>query len=98
MFIKLADCAAVLFAFAILRVYLRRRTNPSGLPAPPGPKPLPIIGNILDIPTRSSWVTYARWAQQYGEWSSYHAPRRTRPNLNIMHQAISSLSKSLVRR
>lgn len=57
----------MLFAFAILRAYLRRRTNPSGLPVPPGPKPLPIIGNILDIPKRSSWVTYARWAQQYGD-------------------------------
>ncbi|KIJ31590.1 hypothetical protein M422DRAFT_185753 [Sphaerobolus stellatus SS14] len=38
-----------------------------GLRLPPGPKPKPIIGNMLDIPNDSEWITYADWANKYGE-------------------------------
>ncbi|KAF9491090.1 cytochrome P450 [Pleurotus eryngii] len=33
----------------------------------PGPKPLPIIGNALDIPKVSPWREYASWRRQYGK-------------------------------
>ncbi|EMD39043.1 hypothetical protein CERSUDRAFT_72278 [Gelatoporia subvermispora B] len=36
------------------------------LPLPPGPKPLPFIGNALDIPALYAWRTYAKWAETYG--------------------------------
>jgi hypothetical protein len=38
----------------------------AGPPYPPGPKPLPIIGNLLDIPSTSAWLTYTLWRKQYG--------------------------------
>ena len=41
-------------AFFAIRDYQRRR----GLPYPPGPRPLPLIGNLLDIPRGSSWPAY----------------------------------------
>jgi hypothetical protein len=43
-----------------------RTKNP--LPLAPGPKPKPLIGNLLDIPapTEKAWLTYREWAQQYG--------------------------------
>ena len=34
---------------------------------PPGPKGLPIIGNIYDIPEKFEWVTYRELSRQYGE-------------------------------
>ncbi|KIJ44585.1 hypothetical protein M422DRAFT_168011, partial [Sphaerobolus stellatus SS14] len=34
---------------------------------PPGPKPKPIIGNLLDLPKDHEWLTHAKWAKQYGE-------------------------------
>ncbi|KAH9039868.1 cytochrome P450, partial [Lactarius pseudohatsudake] len=37
-----------------------------GLPYPPGPKRIPIIGNLLDMPSREEWVTYKKWSDQYG--------------------------------
>ncbi|RPD57314.1 cytochrome P450 [Lentinus tigrinus ALCF2SS1-7] len=34
---------------------------------PPGPTPLPIIGNILDIPRNNPWQTFAEWGKIYGD-------------------------------
>ncbi|KAI0273085.1 cytochrome P450 [Russula aff. rugulosa BPL654] len=50
------------------RDYRRRR----GLPYPPGPRPLPIIGNLLDIPMESSWLAYSQLAKKYGDVMSFH--------------------------
>nr|A0A6S6QI82.1 RecName: Full=Cytochrome P450 monooxygenase ple1; AltName: Full=Pleuromutilin biosynthesis cluster protein 1 [Rhodocybe pseudopiperita]BCI98769.1 putative cytochrome P450 [Rhodocybe pseudopiperita] len=32
---------------------------------PPGPKKLPIIGNVMDLPAKIEWETYARWGKEY---------------------------------
>jgi hypothetical protein len=40
-----------------------RRTSAS---CPPGPKGLPLIGNVLDMPTEQEWLTFADWATRYG--------------------------------
>ena len=51
-----------IFAFQAFRDYRRR----GRFPYPPGPRPLPIIGNLLNIPMESSWFTYSRLAKKYG--------------------------------
>ncbi|EGN98312.1 hypothetical protein SERLA73DRAFT_169309 [Serpula lacrymans var. lacrymans S7.3] len=33
---------------------------------PPGPRPLPVLGNILGIKLAEPWVTYMEWAQVHG--------------------------------
>ncbi|KAF9522935.1 cytochrome P450 [Crepidotus variabilis] len=33
---------------------------------PPGPKGLPIIGNVADVPTEQEWKTYAEWGRKWG--------------------------------
>ncbi|KAF9562064.1 cytochrome P450 [Agrocybe pediades] len=46
----------------------RRNSNPRGLPLPPGPKSLPLVGSLFSIPaTVKPWLAYAEWAKQYGD-------------------------------
>ncbi|KAF8904752.1 hypothetical protein CPB84DRAFT_654879 [Gymnopilus junonius] len=33
---------------------------------PPGPRGLPILGNVLQAPTQMPWFKFAEWGQQYG--------------------------------
>ncbi|KAF8880416.1 cytochrome P450 [Infundibulicybe gibba] len=56
---------AVLVAGYIFKRYLQSTSDRHRLPFPPGPKPKPLIGNALDIPTQASWLTYTEWAKTY---------------------------------
>jgi hypothetical protein len=35
---------------------------------PPGPKGLPVIGNLLDIPKEQPWLAYRKWSHLYGAY------------------------------
>ena len=52
-------------------IFLTRRviSKPLG-PSPPGPKPRPIIGNLLDVPLAYPWRTYSRWTRSWGGLSN----------------------------
>ncbi len=54
---------ALLIAFILVAVVSLNRTRRS---LPPGPKGLPILGNIFDVPKEFEWLAYARWSRQYG--------------------------------
>jgi hypothetical protein len=51
-----------LAAFLAIRDRQRRR----GLPYPPGPRPLPLVGNLLDIPKEFSWLSYTHLSKKHG--------------------------------
>ena len=49
--------------FLAIRDYQKRQ----GLPYPPGPRSLPLIGNLFDVPKEFSWLTYTRLSRKYGK-------------------------------
>ncbi|KAK1230679.1 hypothetical protein PQX77_006223 [Marasmius sp. AFHP31] len=54
-------------AFLVVRQIDRARRRQASLP--PGPKGLPILGNIRDIAKRRDhlWTTYSNWAHRFGD-------------------------------
>nr|VWO95057.1 N/A [Ganoderma boninense] len=62
---------AGIFLVASLYLYSRSlaawQSRSRRLPLPPGPKPLPIIGNMLDWPTHNQWRALRDMSAQYGD-------------------------------
>ena len=54
----------LLSALFVLLSYIFSRARKSRGPYPPGPPPVPVIGNILDIPTQKPWVKYLELSKQ----------------------------------
>ena len=62
------DKLVVLFSFGlglIVYFFYSKSSKHSSLPLPPGPKKLPFLGNLFDIPTSHEWLKYAEWSKQF---------------------------------
>lgn len=59
-----------LLSHLLWKLYVRRRDNPRGLPFPPGPKPLPLIGNMFDFARENESAAYLGMAHKYGEYEN----------------------------
>ncbi|KAN0082680.1 Cytochrome P450 [Tylopilus felleus] len=54
--------------WGVVTIYIvGRRKMRKQYPLPPGPKPLPLIGNLLNIPLKNEAATYNAWVNKYGD-------------------------------
>ncbi|KAJ7626977.1 cytochrome P450 [Roridomyces roridus] len=58
--------AAGVLSLLLLRQFLRKERAR----LPPGPSGLPVIGNVLDMPSVAEWRTFAEWGRKYGRMCS----------------------------
>ncbi|KAJ7723505.1 cytochrome P450 [Mycena maculata] len=63
----MSNTAALLLALSIsLALYgFQWSRSRSKLQLPPGPRKLPLLGNVFDIPSNHPWKTYMAWSKQY---------------------------------
>ncbi|KAF8993007.1 cytochrome P450 [Cyathus striatus] len=59
------DIAVVCVMLGIIVYLYTSRRNGKSIPLPPGPRKLPLVGNIFDIPSIAPWKTYAKWSKLY---------------------------------
>ncbi|TFY83864.1 hypothetical protein EWM64_g140 [Hericium alpestre] len=62
--VSVSHVALALAAIFVVRRLLVRRGHG---PLPPGPRGLPVIGNVLDIPNERQWLTYSEWGRRWGD-------------------------------
>lgn len=79
LFLTYVDIALVFLGLYLLKKWLAR----PAAPLPPGPRPYPLIENLLDMPTSQEWLTFAKWGQTWGT-SPFASPSILAPVLSIL--------------
>ncbi|KAF8879070.1 cytochrome P450 [Infundibulicybe gibba] len=84
----LVAAAVAAVTYALYRYYLAPR-KPQ---LPPGPRGWPLIGNLLDMPHKQTWLTFSKWGDTYGPISSVSVFGQPIIIINALKPAVQMLS------
>ncbi|KAL0945844.1 hypothetical protein HGRIS_012127 [Hohenbuehelia grisea] len=68
-------------------------TSKAKAPLPPGPKGLPLLGNIFDMPSEKEWITFTKWSEKWGDIVSVSVLGQPIVVINSMDVAIELLDR-----
>ncbi|KIJ19362.1 hypothetical protein PAXINDRAFT_7846 [Paxillus involutus ATCC 200175] len=72
---------------------LRRPSNSNRPPLPPGPTPIPFLGNVLGLNADAPYLTYTEWSKTYGDIMYTHILNQEIIVLNSEEVAVELLEK-----
>ncbi|PPQ65061.1 hypothetical protein CVT26_015757 [Gymnopilus dilepis] len=81
----LSATAVLVFSSWILKSYWDARK------LPPGPRGLPILGNMFQVPAQMPWFKFTEWSQQYGPVFSFNVAGQVYIVLNTFKAAADLL-------
>ncbi|KAI9759959.1 MAG: hypothetical protein M4579_001992 [Chaenotheca gracillima] len=64
---------------------------------PPGPTPLPFIGNNLDLPKKAPWIKFQEWSKRYGPIYTVWIGRRPTVIVSDPNVAVELLEKRSIK-
>ena len=68
------DKLVILLSFGLI-IYVYFKTHKrSSLPLPPGPRKLPLLANLLDLPTTHQWLKFIEWGKEFSMFLVVHLP------------------------
>lgn len=83
--------AIILLVFSgVLFLFLRRK---KAVLYPPGPKGLPVLGNLFDFPKNQHWIKFTEWGQLFGDVVYLNVPGAPMVILNTAQAASDLMEK-----
>ncbi|KAF7331776.1 hypothetical protein MKEN_00057500 [Mycena kentingensis (nom. inval.)] len=79
--------------FCVVLLLKRLFSSKKTYPLPPGPRGLPLVGNILDMPSEKEWETFSKWSDTYGDICSVTVLGQTIVVLGGTQVAVDLLDK-----
>jgi cytochrome P450 len=87
--LSLLDIAMLVFAGILLKKLMTKKSER----LPPGPPKLPLLENLLDLPSSREWLTFAEWGQKWGDIVSVSFFGQQMIILNSAKHAMEMLDK-----
>ncbi|KAI0701720.1 cytochrome P450 [Earliella scabrosa] len=85
--------ALLLLAAAVLTFAFARSRGKHNGALPPGPRPFPVIGNVLDLTSKELWLRVTAWAKTYGDIVYLHVFGQGLLFLNTYDVAVDLLER-----
>ncbi|TFL05254.1 cytochrome P450 [Pterulicium gracile] len=63
--VNLLDFICILTASLVAIIAFQQKQLPTSRNYPPGPRGIPLLGNLLQLPSQYQWITFSAWSKRY---------------------------------